>query len=341
MIALLRLNSNAELPVRYVHDYIAVSEDVSPLVLEYLRSVVFESALALKYSLWSKCCDSSQFEWTPCPLNKMTETNCLTSLLESFSDNTHAASEIVSSYGRPLILGRQVTLQKNASSFRLVEQPGSSIVETAGSCEGSSDRSSSSDSFRDARVNSVASETGVCVTSSSSSIDSGVVEVPPLSVSSSGKKASAIKNPLAVSAEVVVTPHPRVSDIVSYMPLVPSFDESMDCPVLRRMFQDYYIYPRLDETERDLWRRLRDFTNSFSNVTDEDFVTKQPEYRSMANEILDAFPSFFRKGPFLKSRLSSECIITPRFFREEENFLYGKSHQSYEALLEKSGWIKN
>jgi len=161
-------------------------------------------------------------------------------------------------------------------------------------------------------------------------------DLPPLSISATRR----MKNPLAECQEVV-TPHPRVSDIISYLPRVPSLDETMDSLLLRKMFEDYYLFPRLvDETERELWRNLRDYAATFAQLSDEDVSAQQPELRAKALAILDTYPSYLSKQPFLKSRISNNCFVTIRFFREEEKFLYGQAHHSYESLLEKSGWLR-
>ena len=168
-----------------------------------------------------------------------------------------------------------------------------------------------------------------------------MIEVPPLSLCTPVNTVKHGRTELAAINEVVVTPHPRVSDIVSYMPYVPSFDETFDSVLLRKLFQDYYIYPRFaDDTDRQLWRSLREFAFAFSRMSDEEFSDKQPELRAQAQEILDSFPSYLHKAPFLKSRLANNCIVTIRFFREEERFLYGRQHTSWESVLEKSGWLK-
>jgi len=248
--------------------------------------------------------------------------------------------ECVTSYGRPLIVGRQVVLQRVKSTFRLVD-PTSGSSSSPSSTPGQSGDASSANSSSSGSVTghgSVTSETGNYLVSSSSG-DGAVIEVPPLSLSAGSNKR--VKNPIASNAEVVVTPHPRVSDIISYMPRVPTLDETMDSVLLRKIFEDYYLYPRLStDEERNLWRSLRDFAAAFSSISDEDFTTKQPEFRELAQHILDTYPSFLTKQPFLKSRLANNSIVTIRFFREEEKILYNKAHQSYESLLEKSGWLR-
>jgi len=340
MVALLRLNSNAEIPVRYVHDSLGSRKEVSPNALRVIRSLVFESALSLGYMSWIRMGSFNQVEWTCCSAAQRTETSCLTQLLESLVDTSPPAAECVMKYGRPLLSGIRPTLQRATSSFRLVDSSGSSNAAEQGTCDASSANSSSSGSTNTA-MNSVTSEVGNNPMSVGSQGDLSPLDVPPLNIPSRRAKNNSNSNPIAATAETIVTPHPRVSDIISYMPRVPSLDETLDSILLRRMFEDYYLLPRLtDEGDRQLWKKLRDFAGSFTDLSDEEFTSKQPELRAKAQEILDQFPSYLRKQPFLKSRLASNCIVTMRFFREEETFLYGKAHQSYESLLEKSGWLK-
>jgi len=338
LIAVLRLNSNVEVPLRFIHDSLAVRKEASPYVLRFIRSLVFESVLSLGYNNWIRLGSFSQIEWTPCSPLQRAETNCVTFLLESLVDPAHPAVDCVTLYGRPMLSGgRRPVVQRTQSSFRIVDSNSGSISGEPSTADASSANSSSSDSV----MNSVTSEIGNYPMSTGSSGDLIPIDVPPLSIPSRRPKTLSNSNPIAATAETIVTPHPRVSDIISYMPRVPTLDETLDSTLLRGMFEDYFLLPRLtDENDRQLWKSLRDFSAAFTKMTDEEFTSKQPELRAQAQHILDQYPSYLRKQPFLKSRLASNCVVTSRFFREEEIFLYGKAHQSYESLLEKSGWLK-
>ena len=121
---------------------------------------------------------------------------------------------------------------------------------------------------------------------------------------------------------------------------MPTLDETLDSVPLRRMFEDYYLLPRLGSpADVQVWRSLSNYAAAFARLSDDDFSARQDELRAQAQTILDLYPSFFRKEPFLASRLAKKAIVTVRFFREEEFFLYNKAHQSYQKLLEKSGWL--
>jgi len=351
MIALLGLEPFAAGPVRLVCDSLKGCKDLNPGILKYVRSIVFESALSILYSKWAKGGAYRQFEWTRVSDKTRTETSIITTLLSSFFlESSRPAIECTNLYGRTLIAGVQVQLQKSRSQLRLVDSAGNA-----------SNTLSNRSSLQSSPTNPPVSEPGYShgdssANSSSSGSNNGTLasDVPPLvgipfpenitpndspQLSTIGKRA---KNPIAEAQEIINTPHPRCSDIQSaYLPRIPTLDETMDSILLRKIFEEYYLLPRLlDETERELWKNLRDYAACFANLSDEDVTNQQPELRARALEILDKYPSYLTKQPFLKSRIASNCFVTVRFFREEEKFLYGKSHQSYESVLEKSGWVR-
>jgi len=348
MIALLGLESFAAIPVRILCTNLVGLDKLTPLMLQYIRSLIFESSLCEFYIRWVKDGVYRQLEWSRVSDQSRTETSFITTLLDSVLDTHPPAMECRSNYNRSFLAGQPVLLQKSKSQFRLVDSGSSSLTPSpkeiasptnAAVAEpgfGHGDFSSANSSSSGSVNTTVASDTvGPLV--GSLATESVAQDLPPLSIAAVKRG----KNPLAACQEVITTPHPRVSDIISYLPRVPSLDETLDSHLLRKMFEDYYLFPRLvDETERELWRNLRDYAASFAHLSDEDVSAQQPELRARALAILDTYPSYLRKQPFLKSRINNECFVTIRFFREEEKFLYGQAHQSYESLLEKSGWLR-
>lgn len=337
---------------------------VSPLLIAHVRNVVLEAALAVAYPAWIAGGAPGRVAWQPADTVHSAETGFLTPLLAAALDGSTPLAACATRYGRPLFPGTAmaplsggataagttaVPVEPGAAPEAGLSSPNASYSISSSSSDGSASVAAVSPSDGAAAfvvATTAEAQTGSTMNSSSASgtgnatpttVGPGTprrtrARMPPLVVSTGAASSAATAAAQTETATAV--------DFTAFRPRVPTLDETLDSVPLRRMFEDYYLLARLPSAaDVQVWRSLSNYAAAFARLSDDDFAARQDDLRAQARTILDLYPSFFRKEPFLASRLAKKAIVTVRFFREEEYHLYSLAHQSYQKLLEKSGWL--
>jgi len=128
------------------------------------------------------------------------------------------------------------------------------------------------------------------------------------------------------------------ADAVEYGLKVPSLDEMLESTYWRRVFGLRYLSMQLVDDELVLWAALNDFFERFRLVGDAKMAASQDDMRQAAIRICNRHSACLRNAGPLKSRLTKNCFISARFFREEEEILYARFYEDFQKKLINKGF---